>query len=455
MSSRAESQRLPTEVRVDGRTTHGTGEPNFVDLVDVVTLQSMMDSFYMLTRIPTAVVDLEGVVVVSSGWQDVCTRFHRTNPETCINCIESDTVLTADIPAGESRLYQCKNGMWDAAMPVVVGVRHIANVFTGQFFFDDTPVDTEYFRAQGKRYGFDEDEYISAVSNVPRLSRSTVRTGLRFLTELSSMISRQGLLALENARLYEIEHEIAQTLQETLVVLPAQVAGIAFSRAYESATSQPGNVGGDFVDVFHVIDDTVCFALGDVSGKGVDAAVITSLIRTTLRVHALDGLSVGQVASKTNRMMLRFTETDSFVTLWFGLLDTKTGALRYICAGHPPALVMASDGSMQQLKGSDTILGAFDHATYCENVAFLSPGDRLILYTDGAIEARSPEGDFLNEEGLVEVIRNLNDLGASDLSQGIMDAVRAHSHGVLQDDVAILTVEGLELRAAPRDVTFT
>jgi len=179
------------------------GVPSFADLVDVPALQSMMDDLYQLARVPTAVIDLEGVVIVGSGWQDVCTQFHRVNPDSCANCIESDTVLTADIPEGESRLYQCKNGLWDAAMPVMAGGIHIANVFTGQFFFDDTPVDTDFFRRQAKRYDFNESEYLAAIAEVPRLSRSSVQTALDFLTKLAGMLSRMGLLALENTRLYE------------------------------------------------------------------------------------------------------------------------------------------------------------------------------------------------------------------------------------------------------------
>ncbi len=259
------------------------------------------------------------------------------------------------------------------------------------------------------------------------------------------MISQLGLLALENARLYETEHEIAQTLQETLIVLPAHVPGIVFSRAYESATSELGNVGGDFVDVFQISDNLVGLALGDVSGKGIDAAVTTSLVRTTLRVLALDGLPPSQAASKTNQMMRRFTETESFVTLWFGILNTLTGQLRYICAGHPPALVMASDGNVSKLSCVNPILGAFDGTSYLENQTVLVRGERLILYSDGVTEARSPVGDFLGEEGLTHAICTMNLLDTSVLSQAIMDMVRDHSQGVLRDDAAILSVEAVEL----------
>ena len=419
--------------------------PQLTELFDVDALQSMMDDFYSLTHVPMSVIDLRGTVIVGSGWQEVCTEFHRANPEACANCIESDTIFTAGVPAGESRLYKCKNGMWDAAMPVIVEGRHIANVFTGQFFIDDDPIDTEFFRQQAHRYGFDERDYLAAVSKAPQLSRSTVEVALAFLTKLAGMISQLGWLALENARLFKEEHEIVERLQDTLIILPSHVPGIRFSRAYESATFEIGRVGGDFVDVFEICDDRVGIVLGDVSGKGIEAAVTTSLIRTTIRVHALDGLPPSHVASKTNRMMRRFTDTQSFVTLWLGILDTRTGQLRYVCAGHPPALIVSSDGDISRLDSRDPILGAFDQATFFESQTVLVSGDRLILYSDGVTEARSPRGDFLGEDGLIDAVGRYRDQETSTLSQAIMGDVRDVSEGVLRDDAAILVVEPVSL----------
>jgi PAS domain S-box-containing protein len=179
------------------------------DLVDARMLQSMMEDFHALTQVPMALIDLEGTVIVGVGWQDVCTRFHRVNPQTCAFCIESDTVLTADIPAGEMRLYHCKNGMWDAATPVLVGSERVGNLFTGQFFFEDEPVDLAAFRAQASRYGFDEGEYLKAVEAVPRLSHATVETGMKFLTSLSTMIS---LLTFSDARRALAEEESLEAL---------------------------------------------------------------------------------------------------------------------------------------------------------------------------------------------------------------------------------------------------
>lgn len=170
------------------------------DLISASVLKPMMDDFYELTRIPMSLIDLDGTVVVGAGWQDACTRFHRVNAETRANCVASDTILIADIPVGEMTLYRCANGMWDAATPVLVGDTRVGNLFTGQFFFDDETVDQEFFRAQARRYGFDEQAYLAAIDAAPRLSRTTIETGLRFLTRLSNMISALTYSSLERER---------------------------------------------------------------------------------------------------------------------------------------------------------------------------------------------------------------------------------------------------------------
>lgn len=190
---------------------HGDAAPGLAALVDAPTLQSMMDDFYVITNIPMALLDLEGSVIVGAGWQDACTRFHRANEQTCAHCIASDTILTAEIDAGEMRLYKCRNGMWDAATPILIGGRRVGNLFTGQFFFDDETVDLEFFRDQARRYGFEEKAYLAAIESAPRLSRETVETGLRFLTSLSSMISQ---LSYSNIELARAEIELQGALEE-------------------------------------------------------------------------------------------------------------------------------------------------------------------------------------------------------------------------------------------------
>lgn len=166
--------------------------PTLEDLIDVAAVQSLMEDFYALVGVPVSVVDAEGRVLVGVGWQDICTRFHRVHPDTCRACLESDTTLATGVQPGEFRLYKCKNNMWDVATPIVVGDRHVGNVFSGQFFFADEAVDHEAFRQQARRFGFDENAYLAALNRVPKLSREAVNRALAFYVKLAQMVSRLG-----------------------------------------------------------------------------------------------------------------------------------------------------------------------------------------------------------------------------------------------------------------------
>lgn len=263
--------------------------------------------------------------------------------------------------------------------------------------------------------------------------------------DLFQAVGHQLSVGFERARLFDAQRDIAETLQETLIVVPSHVPGINFSRAYESATYQSGRVGGDFIDVFEAHGHWVGIALGDVSGKGIEAAVTTSLIRNTLRVHALDGQPVSRVVSKANQLMRRFSETESFVTLWFGMLNVRTGQLRYVSAGHPPAYIVSREGEIQELSSRDPIIGVVDAVLYADRQALMVPGDRLVLYSDGVTEARSPDGTFLDDAGLLALLEVHSRTSTLELAPALMEGVVSLSEGVLRDDAAILVVEATKL----------
>ena len=167
-----------------------TEDLELADILDVPAIQSLMDNFYKLARIPMSITDIKGKVLVGVGWQEICTKFHRVHPETFRHCVDSDIRLAAGVPAGEFKLYKCRNNMWDVATPIMVGGKHLGNVFSGQFFFDDEPLDYELFRSQARQYGFPEEEYLAALKAVPRLSRESLSTGTAFFIKLAQMFSQ-------------------------------------------------------------------------------------------------------------------------------------------------------------------------------------------------------------------------------------------------------------------------
>ncbi len=202
------------------------GVIELADLIDVPALQNLMDDFNALTRIPVAIIDVKGKILVGVGWQEICTRFHRIQPDTCRYCVESDTRLSSGLAQGESRLYKCKNNMWDMATPIMVADRHVGNIFTGQFFFEDEIVDRELFRTQARKYGFNEKEYLAALDRVPRFSRETIDRGMAFLLKLADTLSRQSYSNVKLARLLSERDRLTVSLQASQAKLQAALASM-------------------------------------------------------------------------------------------------------------------------------------------------------------------------------------------------------------------------------------
>lgn len=173
----------------------------------------MLDDFYSLTNIGIGIIDLEGNVLVATGWQDICTKFHRLNPVTCKNCIESDTLLSGNVEPGVYKSYKCRNNLWDMSTPIMIGSNHVGNIFLGQFFFDDEVPDREYFIQQAHQYGFDEEEYMEALDRVPRWSRARVDTVMRFYTRLAHQISSLAYSKIELERATIAANQLIEQLK--------------------------------------------------------------------------------------------------------------------------------------------------------------------------------------------------------------------------------------------------
>ena len=176
------------------------GALELADVIDVPSIQALMGDFFSLTKIPVGMIDLKGKVLVATGWQEICTKFHRLNPETCQHCIESDTMLSGGVEQGSFKLYRCKNNMWDIATPIIVGGKHLGNLFLGQFLFEDESPDYEVFRSQARQYGFDEEQYLGAFEKVPRWSRETVDKVMTFYARLANMASTLSYSSIKLAR---------------------------------------------------------------------------------------------------------------------------------------------------------------------------------------------------------------------------------------------------------------
>ncbi len=233
-----------TEKRVRGtpgrpagqRRSTGEGERSMeaeryelASLVDLDRVRRLCDSLSQAFDIALAVIDLSGDVLVATGWQDICTRFHRENTDTLSGCLESDLRINRRLAEGldpsEHYAYQCGNGLWDVAFPLVVASEHVANVYTGQFFFDDDRVDRAEFARRARRLGFDEEAYLVALDRVPVISHEHLQKTVRFLADFVGMLGEMGFAALQekrkHAQLVESEeryHRLFDNASEGLTV---------------------------------------------------------------------------------------------------------------------------------------------------------------------------------------------------------------------------------------------
>ncbi|MBN1103618.1 MAG: PocR ligand-binding domain-containing protein [Deltaproteobacteria bacterium] len=160
-------------------------------LIDLDNSQRLLDSFCDAVGIAAAIIDLEGRVLVGSRWQRICTHFHRVNEETFKRCIESDTQLANALEQGKRfSVYECRNGLTDAASPILIEGDHIANVFVGQFLLKEP--DTDLFRRQAAAYGFDEADYLNALCEVPIIEEEKLSAVLGFLTSFAETVAKMG-----------------------------------------------------------------------------------------------------------------------------------------------------------------------------------------------------------------------------------------------------------------------
>ncbi|MGV9199683.1 MAG: PocR ligand-binding domain-containing protein, partial [Promethearchaeia archaeon] len=187
-------------------------EEDFGNIVDIEQLQNIMDDFYKLTNIGVAIENIKGDVLVATGWQDICTEFHRVHPETRKKCIESDIYLSENAKPGEYLAYKCKNNMWDIATPIMIGNKKIGNLLLGQFFYDDEEIDYNFFIEQAKKFGFDVGEYIAALERVPRWSRERVKKVMDFYSKFAEMLSDLSYSNLKLAHLLQEKKKIGQKL---------------------------------------------------------------------------------------------------------------------------------------------------------------------------------------------------------------------------------------------------
>lgn len=292
------------------------------------------------------------------------------------------------------------------------GVLAVANPISGRAF-----TDTEFSLA--KSLG---EQCALALQNAEAVSALLMRNKLEFDLRLASSIQR-----------YLLPENLPQTesLEFAVKYLPQQL------------------IGGDFYDFFKLPHGKIGVVIGDVSGKGIPAAILMALCQTKLRYIAMSGKSPAQTLCLLNSEMVHAMRSDMFITIIYLVIDPKSGEARFARAGHePPLLARAdSDEAAQPLKSSGMALGMVSEELFdevMEDASFkMNSGDVLVLYTDGLTETANPEGGEFTAKKLAQTISTLRSRNANDLNDEIIKSVEAfmgpgNKYG---DDLTLLTVK--------------
>jgi len=201
-------------------------------------------------------------------------------------------------------------------------------------------------------------------------------------------------------------------------------------------------VGGDFYDFFPLDENRIGVAIADVSGKGVPAAFFMAIARTLLKVTALFDMSPGACLEKVNDLLAAGNDQMMFVTLFYGILDLRSGRFHYANAGHNPPMILHPDGRVDALPGTDgTALAVMEGLDYADATVVMEPGDVLFLYTDGVVEAFDIDGVEYTEARLTEVLAELAALPVLPLTEAVVRSVKDFERGAPQaDDITCVTL---------------
>ena len=244
---------------------------------------------------------------------------------------------------------------------------------------------------------------------------------------------------------------ISQALQSGMKNDLQQVEGISAEGIYSSATAD-AFVGGDFYSMIKLPGRRACIIMGDVSGKGIEAASISSAVKTALSAYAWEGRTPARMVATLNEFLLGFSRVETFATLFVGIVDLASSSLMYCSAGHPPAiLVSAQSGEAELLDVQSGVVGAFHDMEYKNGTVRLNEGDILLLYTDGTTEARSPEGAFFGETGLRDMIMDEVPRGFDGLLNRFLSTLDRYTGRRLDDDVAMVALRFDELGSIDSD----
>ena len=245
----------------------------------------------------------------------------------------------------------------------------------------------------------------------------------------------------EGERKRKSELEIAANVQQKLFPRTLQPRA---TLDYAGRCVAAREVGGDYYDFIEVDDATMGFAIGDVSGKGIPAALLMANLQACFRSQPPTALlAPAKMLETVNRHFYDSTAVERFATVFFAVYNDRTGVLRYANCGHLPPLLLRSTGEVEKLGPTATMLGAFRNWHCGESVVDLRTGDELVLYSDGVTEAGGEQGEDFGEARVIETMRRTQSASAMAVTDAILEDVLHFSGGARADDITAVTIRSI------------
>ncbi len=307
--------------------------------------------------------------------------------------------------------------------------------------------------------GVQWDEFLLSVACVPMLVKSKL-TGILSVynkkgepgfsdddVRLLSIIAIQSAQIVENARLYEEEKALMKLREEARLAREIQINLLPKSNpeiaGYDIAgISIPAlSVGGDYYDFIQLEGDTVGIALGDISGKGMAAALLMSNLHAAVRGQSLANRPPSECIRRTNNLLFRCTDAFKYATLFYGLLDPARNEFVYTNAGHNPPFFFTDSVKPGLLKTGGPVVGFIEGVGFHDDRVLFGPGNMCVIYSDGITEAMDESGNDFGEERLEALVKDCRHCPSAEIINTIVDAVRDHSRNMPQsDDMTIIVI---------------
>lgn len=257
-------------------------------------------------------------------------------------------------------------------------------------------------------------------------------------------LSAAKLAKATRQQLAQLQQELAVANRIQQSILPHDFSIVTAGRPYQiySEMLPAKQVGGDFYDFFLIDSSHLAVLVGDVSGKGMPAALFMAISRTLLKAFGLKGLSAGACLKEVNNLLIRDNTSDLFVTVFYGILDLENGTLEYCSGGHNPPYLVQADGVLRSMDDNQHIpLGVMEDYTFTSRTIDLEPGTSLFLYTDGVTEALGEQQEFFSEQRLEDGLEKYATSTPREMVENMVRDVKRFSGDLPQsDDITLMAI---------------